>query len=80
MSVVVLDTNAVIMHGRGFSDRVVSAVEQGRILVLPQSVKYELVDAVLDRGDAPSNHEVSARTIHKDGCNYVPVISSAGQR
>jgi hypothetical protein len=63
MSVVVLDSNAVIMHGRGFSDRVVVMAEQGRVLVLPQPVKHELVDGVLGRDNAPPNHEAAARTI-----------------
>ena len=63
MSIVVLDSNAVIIHGRGFSDRAVSTAEQGRVLVIPQSVKQELVDDVLDREDAPPNHEAAAREI-----------------
>lgn len=63
MSVVLLDANAVIMHGRAFSDRVRAAFEAGNTLVLPQSVKQELVDDVLDNDDAPANHQASAQVI-----------------
>ncbi len=65
MSMIVLDTNAVIMHGRAFADRVRDAVEDGRTIVLPQSVKTELVDDVLENEQAPSNHRASAQTIQE---------------
>lgn len=65
MSVVVLDSNAVIMHGRAFPDRVRAAVEDGRTIVLPQSVKRELVDTVLENDGAPSNHRASATAIQQ---------------
>lgn len=64
MTVVVLDANAIIMHGRAFSDRV-RAVETKTKLVLPQSVKQELVDDVLDTEHAPQNHRAMAQTIQK---------------
>ncbi|SIR89395.1 hypothetical protein SAMN05421858_4414 [Haladaptatus litoreus] len=63
MSVVVLDANAVIMHGRAFPDRVRTAVEKGSTLILPRSVKQELVDDILANDDAPVNHRASARAI-----------------
>ncbi len=63
MSVILLDANAVIMHGRAFSDRVRAAFEAGHTLVLPQSVKQELVDDVLDNDDTPANHRASAQAI-----------------
>ncbi|WP_101298311.1 hypothetical protein [Halegenticoccus soli] len=63
MTEIVLDANAVIMHGRAFPERVQAAVEAGKTLVLPQSVKKELVDAVLDNDATPSNHRTSARDI-----------------
>lgn len=62
MSVVVLDANAVIIHGRAFSDRARAAVSQGKSLVLPHAVKQELVDEVLE-DDPPDNHRRSAETI-----------------
>lgn len=65
MSVILLDANAVIMHGRAFSDRVHAAFEAGNTLVLPQSVKQELVDDVLDDDDAPANHRASAQSIQE---------------
>ena len=65
MSVIVVDTNAVIMHGRAFSDRVRAAVENGRTIVLPQSVKRELVDDVLEDERAPPNHRGSALEIQQ---------------
>jgi len=65
MSVILLDANAVIMHGRAFSDRVRVAFEAGHTLVLPQSVKQELVDDVLDNDDAPANHQASAQAIQE---------------
>lgn len=63
MTVVVLDANA-IMHGRAFADRV-RAVEAKTKLVLPQSVKQELVDDVLDTEHVPQNHRAMAQTIQK---------------
>lgn len=63
MSVVVLDANAVIMHGRAFPDRARAAVEEGRTLVLPRSVERELVGEVLSNDDAPENHRESALAI-----------------
>ncbi|EMA48510.1 hypothetical protein [Halococcus salifodinae] len=63
MSVIVLDANAVIMHGRTFPERVHAAVEADAKLVLPRSVKQELVDDVLDAENAPDNHRAAARAI-----------------
>lgn len=60
---VVLDANAVIMHGRAFGDRVRAATADGATLLLPRSVKRELVDDVLERDDSPRNHRESAETI-----------------
>lgn len=65
MTETVLDANAVIMHGRAFPDRVRTAVEAGQTLVLPQSVKKELVDTVLDNEAAPPNHQASAHAIQE---------------
>lgn len=65
MSVVVLDANAVIAHGRALPERVRVAFERGERLVLPQSVKRELVDDVLASGDPPQNHRQSAETIQE---------------
>ena len=65
MSVVILDSNAIIMHGRTFSDRVRTVVEGGTQLVLPQSVKAELVDEVLDAENSPQNHQAMARTLQE---------------
>lgn len=65
MSVVVLDANAIIMHGRAFPERVHTAVEAGTKLVLPRSVKQELVDDVLDAGNAPQNHRNAAQAIQE---------------
>lgn len=62
MSTILLDTNAIITYGRSVRNRVERAVEQGQALVLPQSVKQELVD-VLDSQTAPENHRASTRTI-----------------
>ncbi|WP_390184970.1 hypothetical protein [Haladaptatus pallidirubidus] len=59
----VLDANAVIMHGRAFPDRVRTAVEEGATLILPRSVKQELVDDVLAADNAPANHRASAQAI-----------------
>jgi arginine deiminase len=64
MTVVILDANAIIMHGRAFPDRV-HAVEARTQLVLPQSVKQELVDDVLDTEHAPQNHRAMAQTIQE---------------
>lgn len=63
MTVVVLDANAVIMHGRAFPDRVRTAVEGEITLILPRSVKQELVDDVLAADNAPANHRASAQAI-----------------
>lgn len=63
MTPVILDANAVIMHGRAFPHRVRTHVEQGGQIILPESVKQELVDDVLDNDDAPENHRRSAETI-----------------
>ena len=65
MSVILLDANAVIMHGRAFDDRVRAAFEAGNTIVLLQSVKQELVDDVLDNDDAPANHRASAQSIRE---------------
>lgn len=65
MSVIVLDANAIIMHGRAFSDRVRIAVENGETIILPQSVKRELVDDVLENDHSPSNHRASAQAIQQ---------------
>lgn len=65
MTVVLLDANAVIMHGRAFPDRVRTAVEGGTTLILPRSVKQELVDDVLVTDDAPANHRASAQAIQE---------------
>ena len=63
MSVILLDANAVIMHGRAFGGRVLAAFEAGNTIVLPQSVKQELVDDVLDNDDTPANHRASAQSV-----------------
>ena len=63
MSVVLVDANAAIMHGRAFSERVRQAVASGTTVVLPQSVKRELVDDVLAAEQAPENHKAAARDI-----------------
>jgi rRNA maturation endonuclease Nob1 len=63
MSSIILDANAVIMHGRAFPERVRTANERGDRLILPQTVKEELVDDVLANANAPENHRDSARTI-----------------
>lgn len=55
MSVIVLDANAVIRHGRAFPERDRAAVSREETIVLPHSVKRELVDDVLD-GNPPANH------------------------
>ena len=65
MRVVVLDANAIIMHGRSFPERARTAVEAGTTLVLPQSVKQELVDDVLDNETTPPNHRASAESIQE---------------
>jgi len=60
---VLLDANAVIMHGRQFPARARAGVEDGRRIVLPDAVKQELVDDVLAGDDPPANHLDSAQTI-----------------
>lgn len=62
---VVVDANAIIMHGRAFPDRVRNAVENGTKVVIPRSVKRELVDDVLTNERAPANHRASARDIQQ---------------
>lgn len=63
MSVVIVDANAAIMHGRAFSERVRQAVASSTTDVLPRSVKRELVDDVLEAEQASENHKASARDI-----------------
>ena len=63
MRTVVLDANAVIMHGRAFPDRVRAAAETEVTIVLPRSVKQELVDDVLEAENAPRNHRAQARAV-----------------
>lgn len=63
MRSIILDANAVIMHGRAFPERVRTANDRGDRIILPQAVKEELVDDVLTNADAPENHRDSARTI-----------------
>jgi rRNA-processing protein FCF1 len=65
MRIIVLDSNAIIMHGRSFPERVRSAVEDGKTLVVPHSVKRELVDDVLENESASPNHRSSAQTIQE---------------
>ena len=65
MRTVILDANAIIMHGRAFPERVRAAAETEVTLVLPRSVKHELVDEVLDADNAPSNHRAAARTVQE---------------
>jgi len=65
MSPIVLDANAVIMNGRAFPNRVRKRFEQGNQIILPASVKRELVDDVLRNDDAPDNHRQSARAIQE---------------
>jgi rRNA-processing protein FCF1 len=62
---VILDANAIIMHGQAFPDRVRAAAETEMTLILPRSVKHELVDDVLDADNAPSNHQAAAQTIQE---------------
>jgi rRNA maturation endonuclease Nob1 len=63
MQAIVLDSNAVIMHGRSFPDRVRRTVDGGRTVILPRAVKEELVDDVLATEESPPNHRESARAI-----------------
>jgi len=63
MSSIVLDANAVIMHGQAFPQRVRARFEDGEQIILPAAVKRELVDDVLENDDAPENHRQSARAI-----------------
>lgn len=70
MTRIVLDANAVIMHGRAFPERVRARTNQDDQIILPEAVKQELVDDVLDADDAPDNHRRSAQAIQtliKDG-------------
>lgn len=63
MSPIVLDANAIIAHGRDFPDRARVAFDRGETLVVPHSVKRELVDEVLGNDAAPPNHRHSTRAI-----------------
>lgn len=65
MRMVILDANAIIMHGQAFPERVRSTTETGMTLVLPRSVKRELVDDVLGIEDSPANHQAGARAIQE---------------
>jgi len=65
MKRIILDANAVIMHGRSFSDRARTAAREGKQIILPHAVKQELVDDVLARENSPANHKDSARTIQE---------------
>lgn len=65
MSLLVLDANAVVAHGRAFPERARAAFDRGETLVLPHSVKRELVDEVLSNDAAPPNHRQSAETIQR---------------
>ena len=65
MRTVILDANAVIMHGRAFPERARAAAETGHTLILPRSVKHELVDDVLEADNAPPSHQDSARTVQQ---------------
>lgn len=62
---VVLDANAIIMHGRSFPSRARSAADDGTTIVLPRSVKRELVDDILETEATPENHRESARDIQQ---------------
>ena len=91
MSVILLDTNAIIQHGRAFPERVRRAVSRGDRIILPQAVKRELVDDVFD-GEPPENHRRSAETIQSlidegvleirepDFAHYGDVIDEARRR
>jgi len=46
MRSIVLDANAVIMHGRSFPTQARTAARQGERIILPDAVKQELVDDV----------------------------------
>jgi hypothetical protein len=63
MDPTIVDANAVIMHGRAFPDRVRTKADHGDRIVLPASVKRELVDDVLENDEAPENHRQSAQAI-----------------
>jgi rRNA maturation endonuclease Nob1 len=63
MQAIILDSNAVIMHGRSFPDRVRTTVDGGRTVILPGAVKEELVDDVLAAEESPPNHRESALAI-----------------
>jgi len=63
MSPIVLNANAVIMHGQAFPQRVRAWFEDGEQIILPAAVKRELVDDALDNDDAPDNYRHSARAI-----------------
>ena len=65
MAAILLDANAVIMHGRAFPDRVKNYQDTENDLILPASVKRELVDDVLDTDPAPENHVRSAHAIQQ---------------
>lgn len=61
--VVFLDANDAIMHGRAFPERVRQAVASGTTVILPESVKRELIDDVLAEEQAPANHREAAHDI-----------------
>jgi hypothetical protein len=65
MRTVILDANAIIMHGHTFPERARAAAETGHTLILPRSVKHELVDDVLAADNAPPSHQDSARAIQQ---------------
>lgn len=65
MAVIVLDANAVIMHGRDFATRVKGRENREDDLILPKAVKEELVDDVLANEYAPENHRQSAHAINE---------------
>ena len=65
MAAILLDANAAIMHGRAFPDRVRNYQDTENDLILPASVKRELVDDVLDNDLAPENHLQSAHAIQQ---------------
>lgn len=65
MTVLVVDADAVIRHGRRFPEKARRAARQGRRIVIPEAVKRELVDDVLDADDPPPNHRESAEEIQE---------------
>ena len=65
MATIILDANAVIMHGQAFHERVKKRTNDTNQLILPRSIKQELVDDVLNNLDAPPNHTRSANDIQE---------------